>query len=210
LRSAPSGDGPGDPRWIVESREAGQNIQDIFAGLGASVSVADAQEDRWTFELIYKDHHYLCRLMALYPLFVLRLHELRGGGRFSRRPAVYAELAERFAQELANGPRFREALWYPAQEGGPPVVADGSGTSSPLATSADLIWPIQCVLFVAACGGLIDSVLKLVSGDFGIALSILIGSGIFFCLAHNVVEVAWRRLMSRTSAIKAEKGERSR
>jgi len=206
LRSAPLGDGPDDPRWIVESREAGQIIQGIFAKLGASVSVTDAQDDRWTFELIYKDHHYLCRFMALYPLFVLRLYELKGGTPFSRRPAIYAALVERFAQELANNPRFCEALWYPAQEGGPPVVTDGSGTSSPLAPSADLIWRIQCVLFLAACGGLIASVLRLFSGDFGIALSTLIGSAIFFCLAHNVVETAWRRLVSKTSAPKGEKG----
>ena len=206
LRSTPEGDGPEDPRWIGEGREAGQIVRDIFVGLGASVSVADAQDDRWTFELIYKDHHYLCRLMALYPSFVLRLYEPKGGNPFLKRSTIYAQFAERFAQELANSTQFCEALWYPAQEGGPPIVADGSGTSSPLAPSADFTWRIQCVLFLAACGGLVASVLRLVSGDFGIALSTLIASGIFFCLAHNVVEAAWLRLMSRTSAVKVEKG----
>jgi hypothetical protein len=44
----------------------------------------------------------------------------------------------------------------------------------------DLNWRIQCALFLLACCGLLASILKLFSGDFGIALSTLIGSGVFF------------------------------
>jgi hypothetical protein len=212
--TSPDSAGSENSRYLTENRGVGPAIEDIFSRLGVTVLVPDAQEDRWTFHLIYKEQHFLCRVVCLPTLVVLRLYNLRGG-RFSlKKPSIYADLARRFAMELAQDSRFRDVLWYPPNEGGPPVEPDGSGSRSPLAprsrSIADLTWRVQVLVFLVACGGFVDSVIKFLSGEFGIALSTLIGSAIFFCCAGNVVEAIWRRLSSRVAAAKAGDGQAPR
>jgi len=176
--------------------ELGEAIRGIFIRCGAEVFVADAQEDRWTFDLRYKEQLFVCRLVSVPAMLVLRLDSFPDGRVSLKKPVTYAQLAEAFARELAQDPRFRDILWYPRRTGGPPVEPDGSGSRSPLAyaprPTPPLIWKLQIFAFLIGCLGVLDAAGKFIVGEFVAGLSPLIGSAVLLLLGGGAVEPTWQ------------------
>jgi hypothetical protein len=108
-----------------------QAVADLFVGLGADVVVEDAQNDRWTFFIVFRKHRFFCRIVSAAKGFALRLDEIPLWWRASK-PALHADLAVKFSDAVGRDSRFQNLLWY-TRDHGPSVPPDSSGTRDPLA-----------------------------------------------------------------------------